>query len=101
MAAGIQEAFVISDVEAENAIVRVEQAVEHLENIQTDSYPQELTSLLKLREMLNEPGKTAQAKLKVALPVIPLIASYELEMDTEAFLVNVWRGIKSLVRGKG
>ena len=101
LAAGIQEAFVVSDVDAEKAIVKVEQAVEHIENIQTESYPQELTRLLQdLREMLNEPGKTAQAKLKVALPVIPLIASYELEMDTEAFLVNAWRGIKSLVRGR-
>jgi len=40
--------------------------------------------------------KAAAAKLKVSLPIIPLIASYEMEMDTEAVVVNVWRRIKSL-----
>lgn len=102
LAAGIQEAFVVSDVEAGKAIVQVVQAVDHhIENSQTESYSQELARLLQdLREILNEPGKTAQAKLKVALPVIPLIASYELEMDTEAFFINTWRGLKSLVRGR-
>lgn len=101
LAEGVQQAFVVSDVEAEKAIVQVVQAVEHIENIQTESYPEELTRLLQdLHNKLDDPGKTAQAKLKVALPVIPLIASYELEMDTEALFVNIWRGIKSLVRGR-
>ena len=42
----------------------------------------------------------AAAKLMVSLPIIPLIASYEMEIDTEATLVNVWRRVKSLFCGK-
>ena len=39
--------------------------------------------------------KAAAAKLKVSLPIIPLIASYEMEMDTEAVVVNVWRRMQT------
>ncbi len=97
----IQEAFLVSDEEAKTVLVQIEKAVEHIENIEPDNYAEELISLLQeIRKTLNDPGKTAAAKLKVALPIIPLIASYELEMDTEAFMVKVWRGIKSLWRNK-
>ena len=34
-----------------------------------------------------DPTVAASAKLKVALPVIPMLASYELEMDTEGMLM--------------
>ncbi len=101
LAEALQEAFVVSETDAENALVCVAQGVEHLATAQTGSSSEELTRLLQqLHEMLNDPGKTAQAKLKVALPVIPLLVSYELEMDTEAFLINTWRGIKRLLRGR-
>jgi hypothetical protein len=43
-----------------------------------------------------ENGKSAAAKLKVALPIMPLIASYELELDTENFVLRSWRSIRSL-----
>ncbi|GET37905.1 hypothetical protein [Microseira wollei] len=98
-----RENFVVSDVEAEKAIVDVVEAVKPIENIPPERYPdpEKLNRLLEeLHKIINDPEKTAQAKLKVALPIIPLLASYELEMDTESFLVNVWRGIKSMVRRK-
>ncbi len=101
LAEGTQEAFLVSDTEAETALVQVSQAVGRIESTQIENYPDELRRLLmEIREILDDPGKAAAAKLKVALPVIPLIASYELEMDTEAFMVKAWRGIKSLLRKK-
>lgn len=105
IAPGLQEVFVVSEIEANNVIVQVNKAIKHIEKIQPERYPdpEQLKDLLnKLDQIINDPdpGKTAQAKLKLALPIIPLLASYELEMDTEAFLVNVWRGIKSMVRRK-
>jgi hypothetical protein len=101
----LQEVFVVSEVQANNVIVQVNKAIKHIEEIPPERYPdpEQLKALLnKLDQIINDPdpGKTAQAKLKLALPIIPLLASYELEMDTEAFLVNVWRGIKSMVRRK-
>lgn len=53
-----------------------------------------LTLLHEIRDKLNEPGKSAAAKLKVSLPIIPMLASYELELDTEGALTQVWRKVK-------
>jgi hypothetical protein len=93
------EAVLISDAEAEDALVEIEQAAKYLEIQPTESYPEELISLLQeLREKLDDPGKTAAAKLKVALPIVPLLASYELEMDTEALMTQAWRQVKSIFR---
>ncbi len=64
-----------------------------------DALPDHIQS--QLQEILNQlqaPGKTAAAKLKVSLPIIPLLAAYELELDTESFLTQTWDKVKSLFR---
>lgn len=74
-------------------------AVEAAEKKTSDETPQEMVELLKqIKEKLNEPGKSAAAKLKVSLPIIPLISSYEMELDTENFVTQVWRKVTSLFR---
>ena len=94
-----QEAIIISDEEAETQLAQVEQAVESIERIPAAEYPPELISLLQdIRAKLEEGEKTASAKLKVMLPLIPAIASYELEMDTEGFMYKSWKAIKGMVR---
>lgn len=96
------DTYFISDLQAENALMRVIEAVERLEMQRSINYPDELLRLLtEIRAKLDEPGKTASAKLKVALPIVPAIASYELEMDTEALMVRSWQQVKSLFRGRG
>ena len=30
-------------------------------------------------------------------PVVPLVASYELELDTENFIIDAWRSIRSAI----
>ena len=96
-----REAIVISDQQATTHLAQLNQAVESIERIQVPSYPPELVSLLQdIRTRLDEPEKTASAKLKLVLPLIPMIASYELEMDTEGFMSNTWRSIRRLL-GKG
>jgi hypothetical protein len=56
------------------------------------------TLLIDLKSKLDEPGKGASAKLKVTLPIIPTLVSYELGMDTEAVLNQVWRKIRNTFR---
>jgi len=76
-----------------------QQAVEAIERIPQTEYPPELMSLLQeIRTKLDEGDKAASAKLKVALPLIPLLASYELEMDTEAMMYKTWESLKKIVR---
>ena len=94
-----QEAIIISEDEAESQLVHVEQAVEAIERVQTAEYPPELVHLLQdIRAKLEKNDKLASAKLKVVLPLIPAIVSYELEMDTEEFMYKTWRAIKRLIR---
>ncbi len=93
------EAIIISDEEAESQLVKVEQAVKSIERIPSAEYPKELVPLLHdIQTKLEDLDKAASAKLKVVLPLIPLIASYELEMDTEGVMYKAWKSIKELVR---
>lgn len=90
-----QEAIIISEQEAATQLVKVEQAVASIEEISSDIYSSELISLLhEIRDKLNEPDKAASAKLKVVLPLIPAIASYELEMETKGLMHKAWEIIR-------
>ena len=92
------ETIIISNEEAETQLAKVQQAVESMERTKTE-YPLELIPLLQdIRSKLDEGDKAASAKLKVTLPLIPLLASYELEMDTEGVMYKTWETIKRLVR---
>lgn len=94
-----QEAIIISDDEAQTQLVKVEQAVESIQQISHAKYPAELVQLLQdIRTKLEEGDKVASAKFKVVLPLIPAIASYELEMDTEGLMYKTWKSIKGLLR---
>jgi len=87
--------------QAEATTAELAHAVEHVQSLPDPNRPEEITRLLAdIRRKLDDPGKVAAAKLKVALPIIPMIVSYEMEMDTGAALVNVWRRIKSLFGAK-
>lgn len=92
------ETIIISNEEAETQLAKVQQAVESMERTQTE-YPLQLIPLLQdIRSKLDEGDKAASAKLKVTLPLIPLLASYELEMDTEGVMYQTWKTIKRLFR---
>ena len=94
------EAIIFSEEEAETQLVQVEQAVESIRQVSHVEYPPGLVPLLQdIQAKLIDLDKPASAKLKVALPLIPAIASYELEMNTEGVMYKTWKSIKKLVRG--
>jgi hypothetical protein len=91
----------IPDDEAAAVTTELVQAVQCVENLPDSNRPDEITkALAEIKQKLDVPGKVAAAKLKVSLPIIPLIASYEMEMNTEATLTVLWRRIKSLFGGE-
>jgi|SRR4028118_119195 hypothetical protein len=91
----------VDEVAASKAIVEVVQKVEPIVNKSSANYPDEfMQKLQKILDTLKEPQTPAAAKLIVALPLIPGIMSYEIELDTEISLKRVFGGIKKLFKKK-
>jgi phage anti-repressor protein len=91
---------VVAEVDASHAIVDVVREVELIENQSSTNYPDKLMRLLlEIREKLNEPGQPAAAKAKLALPLVPGILSYEVELDTESSLRRAFQPIRRLFKG--
>jgi len=84
------------ETEADPLVGELLQAATKIQQ-QHDSLPGDIQQKLQdIQEMLQAPGKSAAAKLKISLPIIPLLASYELELDTESFFTQAWDKIKTL-----
>jgi len=63
------------------------------------NWPKEMMETLhEIQKTLREPGKVAQAKLRISLPIVPLLASYMLELDTEPAIMQTWHKMKALFR---
>ena len=91
-----KEAIAISDEEAEVTLVEVDRAVKAIERVDAAEYPPGMIELLgEIKNQLNDMDKAAAAKLKVALPIVPMLASYELEMDTEGMFSRIWQPIRN------
>ena len=89
----------VAEVDAGNAIIEVVQEVELIENQPNANYPDKLMPLLlEIRDKLNEPGQLAAAKAKLALPLVPGILSYEVELDTESSLRRAFQPIRRLFK---
>ncbi len=95
------KSYQLEEEAASNAIVEVHaQVVEVIDSQSHVNYPDDLRQLLlEIRDKLNEPGQLAAAKAKLALPLIPGIVSYEVELDTENALRRVFQPIKRLFKG--
>jgi hypothetical protein len=90
----------ISAPEADDLVAELSAAAERAQENTQGRAPAEMVRLLKeIREKLDEPGKSAAAKLKLTLPIVPLLASYEMEMDTEAVVTQVWRKVRDFFKG--
>lgn len=93
-------ACAVEEVDARNAIVEVVRTVELIEHKPSANYPAEfMRLLLEIRDKLNEPGQPAAAKAKLALPLVPGILSYEVELDTENSVRRAFGPIKRLFKG--
>ena len=88
---------VFSEGEAEPIIAELIEVV--------DNEPENLSDEIKgqlelIRQEIKDQSKSATAKLKFALPIVPGLASYELELDTENFLGEVWGKVRGLLKKK-
>ena len=87
----------IPDDQAKNIVAELVEATNQARISAQGQAPPEMMRLLdEIKEKLDEPGERAAAKLKVSLPIIPLIASYELELDTN-FVTRVWHNTRDFL----
>lgn len=87
----------IPEIEAQNLVFELIENSNRIDYLMSAGASKTMIQLLQeIKVKLNEPEKSAAAKLKVVLPIIPMVASYEFELDTEAFLTRSWRSIRSL-----
>jgi hypothetical protein len=86
----------IPEAKAESLLKQISDAAVSLEGKLPDASP-EAGALHSLKEELSREG-SASAKLKLTLPIIPLIASYEITLETARLMMRAWGGIKSLLR---
>ena len=89
---------VIPEDQAASQLVQVEQAVTSLEGSFAEYPPEMLALLEEIRARLDSLDRSASAKLKVAIPLIPAIASYELEMDTEGVMSKTWKHLRGWIK---
>lgn len=94
------DAILISEEEATTELVKVQQAVQDIQSSNNNNYPQKILELLEdIQTKLNDSDKAAAAKLKVVIPLLPMIA-YELEIDTESFIYKTLESVRRLVKKK-
>ncbi len=91
----------IPESEANDLLQSVKDAVGQMNVAKNDGLSEKILSAIQeIKRKLDEPGKMASAKLKVVIPIIPTLISYELETDTESVLLRVWQKVKKLFKGK-
>ena len=92
----------ISGVPVADADVLVNDLIDgisRLDPVEVERWPAEvLETLHELEAKLKAPGKAATAKLRITLPVVPLLVSYILELDSESALMQTWRKVKALFK---
>ncbi|MBI4752507.1 MAG: WD40 repeat domain-containing protein, partial [Acidobacteria bacterium] len=88
----------LTQAEAEQTVTEISQAVTAL---QVRPENTELVKMVsEIHEKLHAPGKTATAKLKVTIPIIPKLVEYVLEADTESGLMAAWNAIRARISKK-
>ena len=100
LASGVS-AETISESDANGLLTDLTIAAAKAEGTIQGKAPAEMLKLLnEIRAKLKEPGKSATAKLKISLPIVPMIARYELELDTESFMTQAWQKVRDFFKGR-
>ena len=97
------EAHPVPESELQETLSAVRQTLSEIKQNNTGRYDPQLVSEVKnLSEVVDDPKLDVNHKLKVSIPIIPLILSYETEVGLKSGLnlKNAWQRLKAW-RGKG
>ena len=98
----IIEADRIPESELHETLETVYQALSEMKSKEAECYNSQLRAGVEsLSEIIDDPKLDVNNKLKVSLPIIPLIISYETEIQLTSGvnLKAAWKGLKDRVRG--
>jgi hypothetical protein len=92
------ELFIIPEDTAEEELRKFQKAFTSWNNMLDSVCPPQLSHLLgEINARLDNPEQRASARLKLVLPLIPMLASYELETDRSGVVYITWRSIRSFL----
>ena len=94
----------VPESELEETLNAVHQSLSEIKLNEVGYYDSEMVSEAKnLSKMVDDPRLDVSHKLKVSVPIIPLILSYEGEVGIKSGvnLKAAWEGLTARVRGKG
>ena len=97
------EANRVPESELQETLIAVLQALSEIKRNEAGYYDSRLVSeAAKLSEVVDDPKLDVNHKLKVSIPIIPLILKYETEvgLKSELNLKNAWQRLKSKCGGK-
>jgi hypothetical protein len=81
----------ITDADAEIVTAEIIQEVEILQHQSTVQSNAELVKLLtEIKAELTKPGIPGSGKLKAAIPLLPGVLAYEIDLDTEGLLRRIF-----------
>ncbi len=98
------EARPVPESELRETLSAVQQTLSEIKQNKTGRYDPQLVSEAKnLSEVVDDPKLDAHHKLKVSVPIIPLILSYETEVGLKSGLnlKAAWQRLKARIRGEG
>ena len=97
------ETHSVPENELQETLNTIQQALLEIRQTEIGLYDSQLTSEAKdLSEMVDDPKLDVNHKLKVSVPIIPLILSYETEVELKSGLnlKAAWQRLKARVRGE-
>jgi hypothetical protein len=97
------EAHSVPENELQETLSAIQQALLEIRQTEMGLYDSQLVSEAKnLSDVVDDPKLDVNHKLKVSVPIIPLILSYETEVELKSGLnlKAAWQRLKARVRGE-
>jgi len=101
-AQGVIESHPVPEKELQDTLNAVQQTISEIRQSKAGQYSPHLVSKVKkVSGIIDDPKLDSNHKLKYSIPIIPLILSYEAEVELKSGLnlKKVWQGLKAKLRG--
>ena len=101
-AQGVIESHPVPEKELQDTLNAVQQTISEIRQSKAGQYSPHLVSKVeKVSGIIDDPKLDSNHKLKYSIPIIPLILSYEGEVELKSGLnlKKVWQGLKARLRG--